>query len=194
MVVNHFDAAYWSERWKTGETQWDVGYPSLPLKKYIDGLTNKTLKILVPGAGNAYEGIYLIEKGFKNTVILDICKEPLELLKKRKNISKKNIILGDFFTHFGKYDLILEQTFFCAIPISMRKKYVEKCHDLLERGGMIVGVLFNDELNTDHPPFGGNEEEYTKLFEKLFEINIAPCYNSIGPRQNRELFIQFVKK
>ena len=33
-------------------------------------------------------------------------------------------------------------------------------HMLLNEGKSIVGLLFNVPLNQDHPPFGGNKEEY----------------------------------
>jgi methyl halide transferase len=192
--MDQFNKTYWDNRWKTGETQWDVGYPSTPLKNFIDGLTDRSIKILIPGAGNAYEGEYLLANGFKNTVILDISSKPLEKFKNMNGISANNLVIGDSFEHKGKYDLILEQTFFCALQPDLRQKYVEQCARLLVKGGKIVGVLFNDDFKTDHPPFGGTAEEYTRLFSPLFEINISPCYNSIEPRQNRELFVQFVKK
>jgi SAM-dependent methyltransferase len=194
METNQYNNAYWTERWKTGENQWDIGHPSAPLKEYIDQLPNKNLAILLPGAGNAWEGIYLIEQGFSNAIILDISNEPLERLKNEANIPAKNLVHADFFEHEGQYDLILEQTFFCALDPALRKKYVEKTHSLLKPGGKLAGVLFNDVLNNDRPPFGGNQKEYENLFRNCFDIRIEPCYNSIKPRQNRELFIQFVKK
>ena len=58
-----------------------------------------------------------------------------------------------------------------------------------------MGLLFNDTLNTEHPPFGGNKEEYKKYFSPYFNFKVfETCYNSIKPRQNRELFILFEKK
>ncbi|HYG51943.1 MAG TPA: methyltransferase domain-containing protein [Flavobacteriales bacterium] len=193
MQANQYDDAYWTTRWKTGETQWDIGYPSTPLKEYIDQLTNKNMSILLPGAGNAWEGIYLLDKGFRNTTILDISAEPLERLQK-KGVPEKNLSYADFFHHHGQYDLLFEQTFFCALDPALRMEYVKKCHSLLKPGGKLVGVLFNDTLNTDHPPFGGNQKEYEALFNNHFHMHIESCYNSIKPRQNRELFIHFVKK
>ena len=63
---------YWSSRYAEERTGWDIGHPSTPLKEYIDQLQNKNLKILIPGAGNAYEAEYLFEQGFKNVYVLDI--------------------------------------------------------------------------------------------------------------------------
>jgi methyl halide transferase len=50
---------YWTNRYETASTGWDLGEPSMPLKTYIDQLENTAIKILIPGAGNAYEAEYL---------------------------------------------------------------------------------------------------------------------------------------
>ena len=50
---------YWTNRYSKAKTGWDIGYPSTPLKTYFDQLENKDLRILIPGAGNAYEAEYL---------------------------------------------------------------------------------------------------------------------------------------
>ena len=38
---------YWEERYQKGETGWDAGKITTPIKEYIDQLTNKNLKILI---------------------------------------------------------------------------------------------------------------------------------------------------
>lgn len=190
------DKSFWQSRWENAETGWDIGYPSTPLVEYFDKLDNKDIKILIPGCGNAYEGEYLIKKGFKNTFLIDIAPLAFESLKKRfPDFPDENLILGDFFEHEETYDLIVEQTFFCAINPNLRKAYAEKIHSLLKKKGKLMGVLFNDPLFEDHPPFGGNKAEYLGYFEDLFTIrHFAAAKNSIKPRANRELFIELVKK
>ena len=182
---------YWSNRYTKEDTTWDIGYPSTPIKEYIDQLKNKNIEILIPGAGNAYEAEYLFNKGFANTHLLDFAQHPLDNFKARVPLFKKeNLHKEDFFEHQGKYDLIIEQTFFCAIHPSLRKKYAVKMAELLKPGGKLVGLLFNDTLNSDKPPFGGNKEEYRSYFTKYFHIEIfETAYNSIPPRAGRELFI-----
>lgn len=88
---------YWEERYLKGETGWDAGTITTPLKEYINQLTDKNLKILIPGAGNGYEFDYLIEKGFHNVFVVDIAKTPLEDIKKRKPEHISNLINADFF-------------------------------------------------------------------------------------------------
>ena len=73
---------YWEERYQKGEIGWNVGNITTPIKEYIDQLTDKNIKILIPGVGNGYEFEYLIEKGFKNSFVVDYAETPLENLKK----------------------------------------------------------------------------------------------------------------
>lgn len=187
---------FWSERYKDNKTGWDLGEISTPLKKYIDQLENKDLKILIPGAGNSYEAEYLFENGFTNVTICDIAKEPLENLKKRiPQFPENKIIHKSFFELDDSFDLILEQTFFCAIPVEKRQEYAKKSSELLIEKGKIAGVFFDFKLKPDGPPFGGSKEEYLTYFSPYFNIDILErCYNSIKPRQGNELFFKFRKK
>ena len=50
---------YWENRYKTNEISWDAGTITTPLKEYIDQIEDKSIKILIPGAGNSYEFEYL---------------------------------------------------------------------------------------------------------------------------------------
>lgn len=187
---------FWNNRYETNDFGWDVGGVSEPLKKYIEQLTDKNFKILIPGAGNAYEAELLFQLGFKNVFVLDFADAPLKNIKQRlPEFPDKQLIQQDFFEHKGQYDLIIEQTFFCAIDPILRTKYVTHMNELLKPNGKLVGLLFNDALNTDKPPFGGNVQEYQKLFNAFFEIKkMEPCYNSIKPREGRELFIMMQHK
>lgn len=101
--------SFWSLRYKEERTGWDLGEISPPLKEYFDQLTNKDVKILIPGAGNSYEAEYLFENGFRNIHVLDIAQEPLNAFKIRNPGFPKNQLLEENFFNFqGKYDLIIE--------------------------------------------------------------------------------------
>jgi len=194
--MTQFNKEYWENRYKNNETGWDVGAPTPPLKEYIDQLTDKNLHILIPGAGNAHEAEYLFNKGFKNITVIDIAEEPLKNIKSRlPGFPKEQLIHADFFEHNGQYDLILEQTFLCALDPSFKKKYAAQMYQLLKPKGKLVGVVFIDPLNATAPPFGAPKEEYETLFKEKFNINVLTnCYNSIKPRAGRELFIHLTKK
>jgi len=151
---------------------------------------------LVPGAGNAYEVEYIFNKGFKNVYVLDWAKQALENFKKRcPAFPEHHTFNEDFFKHKGKYDLIIEQTFFCALPLELRPAYVNKMSELLSTGGKLAGLLFNQIFEKEGPPFGGTKADYINLFEPHFKLaTIEDCYNSIKPRLGSELFIKFIKK
>ncbi len=187
---------YWEERYSNQETGWDVGKITTPLKEYIDQIEDKSIKILIPGAGNSYEFEYLINNGFENVYVLDFAQSPLDNIKKRiPNCNTNQLIKSDFFEHIGNYDLIIEQTFFCALDPSLRKDYVQKMKSLLTPKGKIVGLLFQFPLTEVGPPFGGSKGEYISLFEYDFEIKtLETANNSIKPRQENELFFIFNKK
>ncbi len=187
---------FWERHWQDGDTGWDIGYPSPALVEYMDQYENKDAAILIPGCGNAYEAEYLIENDFMDITLLDISATAVEKTKEKFSISPNvDVICADFFAHKGEYDLILEQTFFCALDPRKREKYVKHTAELLKEDGKLVGLLFNKEFGNDVPPFGGTEEEYRKLFEPRFNIRkMEEAYNSIKPRQGSELFMILEKK
>lgn len=202
-VKLNLDETYWSQRYQEGETGWDIGYASTPLQTYFDQLHDKNIRILIPGAGNAYEAEYLVQQDFTNVFVCDLSEKPLQNLKTRcPQLKEDQLILGNFFelntpghTQLAPFDLIVEQTFFCALDPSLRMAYFEKMLQLLKPGGRLVGVLFNTDLNTDKPPFGGNKEEYLRYIGKEFNIKtFDTCYNSIKPREGRELFMNLEKR
>ena len=194
--MNKLNQNYWESNYTNNKIGWDMGQVSPPIKAYFDKITNKEIDILIPGAGNSYEAEYLYNLGFKNITVLDIAKQPLANLKQRiSSFPENQLIQGDFFEHHKTYDIIVEQTFFCAINPNLRKEYAKKMVSLLKPGGKLIGVLFGFPLTEKGPPFGGSLNEYKNTFTKDFHIKtLETCYNSIKPRQGTELFIIFEKK
>lgn len=186
---------YWNKRWQDQQTGWDIGNVSTPLKDYFDQLTDKNIRILIPGCGNAYEAEYLWDQGFKNIYIVEISELAVaSFLKRYPLFPKEHIFISDFFLLNDQFDLIIEQTFFCAIDPKLRSDYARKSAELLKPGGKLVGVLFNRDFEGG-PPFGGTKEEYIKTFSPYFDIAIMEtAYNSIEPRKGTEVFIKLIKR
>jgi SAM-dependent methyltransferase len=188
------DQNYWDGQYKAKSTGWDLGQVSPAIKEYINTLQNKNCSILIPGCGNTYEAEYLLQQDFTNITVIDIAPTLVQDIKQKfAGNSNIKIIHGDFFEHQDQYDLIIEQTFFCALPPTMRQKYVWKMHQLLVKDGILGGLLFNRSFELG-PPFSGSQEEYEKLFNSAFDfLKIDVAQNSIAPRANSELFIEFKK-
>jgi len=194
-MMETLDETYWESRWKSGNTGWDIGYASPALVDFANTYDKKDIKILIPGCGNGYEAEELFKQGYHNVFIIDLAAGAFESFKNRMpEFPESQMILGDFFDHNGQYDLILEQTFFCALDPRNRNAYAEKMIKLLKPGGTLAGLLFDVPLFTDHPPFGGNKTEYLTIFQDLFEIiTLERSTKSIPPRAGKELFIELRK-
>ena len=194
------EQAYWTKRYQEKQTGWDIGYPSTPIKAYIDQLDDKNISILIPGAGNGYEAEYLLNQGFKNVSVMDISEFPLEQFQERNpDFPKKQLILEDFFQHQSQYDLILEQTFFCSfVPTDKnRNAYAKQMYKLIKPNGKLVGLWFDFPLTADleKRPFGGDKNLYLSYLNPFFTtVTFKRCYNSIPPRKGNELFGIFKKK
>lgn len=193
-MIEFLSDKFWNQRYLDQTTGWDLGEVSPPIKAYLDQLTNKETKILIPGCGNAYEAEYAFRTGFKNIYVIDFAPLALANFKKRyPDFPESQMLCGDFFELEQQFDLIIEQTLFCAIDPVKRREYAKKSHELLPKKGKLVGLFFDREFQGG-PPFGGSKVEYKTYFEPYFEkITMEPCYNSIEPRSGTELFAILTK-
>lgn len=187
---------YWNNCYQNNDTGWDLGKISTPIEAYFNQLNNKELLILIPGGGNGHEAEYILNNGFKKVFVVDISPFAIFNIKERVPKFPVNQLLNkDFFKLNGTFDLIIEQTFFCAIDKNLRPAYAKKMAELLSSGGKLVGLLFDAALNEDRPPYGGSIKEYIGYFKPYFHIEImTPCYNSIEPRTGREIWMKMIKK
>lgn len=189
----NLDASYWAGLYEDSQTGWDIGYANPQLVAYFKTIQVKDIQILIPGCGNGYEAIWLVKNGFTNVTVVDLVATPLQSIQDQTNGQIKTI-KGDFFDLEGTFDLIVEQTFFCALDPSFRKKYVEKMEQLLHPDGELVGLLFSIEFERKGPPFGGLVKEYLPLFSKKLEIlEMDTALLSIKPRQGTEVFFRAKK-
>src|SRR5690606_37163411 len=148
------------------------------------------------GGGNSHEAEYLHTLGFENVFVIDFSKKALKnFLERVPSFPSEHLIHKNFFNLEGSFDLIIEQTFFCALIPALRPAYAAKTFELLNYNGKIVGLLFNTILNTDKPPFGGCKREYLDYFKPYFNIALMEdSENSHESRKGRELFFNMKRK
>jgi 1,4-dihydroxy-6-naphthoate synthase len=183
---------YWTSNYVNNKIGWDVGEITPPIKDFVDSIENKSLAILIPGAGNAHEAEYLHNQGFTNVTVCDLSMKPLQNLKERcPSFPNKHLIHGNFFDLENKFDLIIEQTFFCAIEPALREAYAKKTKSILKPNGQIAGLMFDIIFPFNGPPFGGNMSDYKNLFSKYYEnVIMEKCTSSIAPRLGSEIFVK----
>ncbi len=187
-----FDARYWQSRYEAGNTPWDIGYPSPALIRYFEQLPDKSIRILIPGAGFGHEAAWLLENGFEQTYICEWASQAVAgFLVAYRSFPKDQILQGDFFRLEESFDLLVEQTFLSAIHPDQWYRYAQQCKTLLGQRGTLAGLLFAQPFDEPGPPFGGTPEQYMALFSPHFKrISLTPCVHSITPRQGRELFLE----
>lgn len=190
------NAEYWESRYHNHNTPWDIGYPSPPLVRYLQQYTTPADRILIPGAGHAYEAVWLHQQGYRNIFVCDWAPSAFEILEvKAPDFPKAQLLVQDFFALDIEADLILEQTFFCAIEPDRREDYARQVCKLLKPGGKLAGLLFTHPLERGGPPFGGRQEDYHSLFAKYFDVlQLTPATNSIKPRAGNEVFLEVQRR
>ena len=192
MESQKLDPSFWEKKYQDQNTPWDIGYVSPAIKAYIDSISDKSKAILIPGSGKAHEAVYLHQQGFTNVFVCDWAPSAFEHLKKRApDFPPDHLLVADFFELDFQVDLIIEQTFFCAINPNLRTQYVQKAQNLLLPSGELAGLLFAQPFPFEGPPFGGTKEEYLALFSPHFNIiEMEIASHSIKPRAGNEFFIR----
>lgn len=193
------NAAYWEQRYAASQTAWDTGAITPPLLDYFVQLgPPDARRILIPGAGRAYEAEYLHTQGWPHVVVVDVAAAPLaDLHRRAPSFPEAHLLQQDFFALAPDtpYDLLVEQTFFCALKPELRPAYARQAAQLLRPGGTLMGVLFDTTFSQPGPPFGGSREEYHEYFAPYFDfVHFETAANSLPPRSGRELFICLRKK
>ena len=196
MAKEELNAEFWNQRYIDQNTPWDIGYAAPALINYVLENVSKKEIILIPGAGKAHEAIHLFKQGYQNIYVCDWAPKAFETIKaKAPDFPDGQLLCSDFFALDIQVDLIIEQTFFCAIHPAQRPDYVEKAAALLHPKGKIIGLLFASPFPFEGPPYGGTKAEYEKSFQTHFEIvQMKISEASIGPRKNNELFFECRKK
>lgn len=181
----------WRKHYDSGDCPWDLNDVAPPWrvlweeKKLVPG------KAIVPGCGRGHEVVFLAEKGFDVTGVdfaegaVQNCRDALSQRGLPGNIARENFFaLGR--EHHGVYDLLLEQTFFCAIHPSDRNRYVETAARTLKPGGLLAG-LFYETGGEGGPPFNTTRSDVIDHFSAEFEIeSLAKTPHSHEQRKGKE--------
>ena len=190
----------WQRHYDEGDLGWDLGQVAPPFIKLFESKTILPGKTLIPGCGRGHEVIYLAENGFEVTAV-DYSPGAVNHLKytvQERNL-KCEVLHMDFFgidsAHNGVYDLLIEQTFFCAISPEQRSSYVSTVARALKKGGMLAGLFYHTGEEEGGPPFNTTREDIKKYFSDSFEIRqLSKTEDSAEQRKNKEWLAILIKK
>jgi methyl halide transferase len=197
---NGYSQEDWQRHYDEGDLGWDLGQVAPPFVRLLESKSILPGKTLIPGCGRGHEVIYLVENGFEVTAV-DYSSGAVDHLKStvEERKLKCKVLHMDFFgissDHNGVYDLLIEQTFFCAISPEQRSSYVSTVARVLKQGGMLAGLFYHTGEKEGGPPFNTTREDILKHFSDSFEIReLSKAEDSAEQRKDKEWLVILVKK
>lgn len=180
---------FWTKRYVSGETPWDLGRPPAALLGWLARTTGGG-RVLIPGVGSGHE-IPAFAKAGWNVTAVDMSEAAIERARGRMNGDTSNVTLlcGNFFSvplEFRTFDAVYERTFLCSLHPARWNRMVARLAALLKPGGLLVGHYFFGET-VDGPPFALPPGEDRALFDHEFElIEDTPATDSLPLFEGRE--------
>lgn len=191
MNQDEYSQEDWQGHYESNDLGWDLGEVAPPFVKLWQEEKFPVGKVLVPGCGRGHEVVFLAENGFEVTAV-DFSEGAVTYLKKslKKRKLKGRVLYQDFFSlddsHNGIYDMVLEQTFFCAISPRQRRDYVLNVSRILKPEGMLIGLFYHTEKKGG-PPYNTTREDIESHFSKNFVIQqLAKTSLSAEQRKGKE--------
>jgi methyl halide transferase len=187
------DAAYWSERYRLGQTAWDLGSATPVFAGLLHARRFPPGRMLVPGCGSGHDAVAFAAAGF-DVVAMDIAPEAIDRAQTlaRSRHVPVTFMTADIFTldrsHDAAFDYVLEYVTWCAIEPSRLPEYASVIGRVLKPGGLLIALLFPVEQRTGGPPFAVDLDEVETLLAPAFR-NTVREYSSdtISPRRGREV-------
>lgn len=176
------DVDFWSARYETQNTPWDLSGPS----PHFVALLNDKPSFLTPGkmavlgSGRGHDAAYFADAGFEVTGF-DYAPQAVAMATKLYG-GKVQFKVADIFDlaspgnpDAGQFDYVLEHTCFCAIDPERRTAYARSVETLLKPDGYLIGILW-EHSNTDGPPFSTSKAEIETVFGQGFDcVSVTDC-------------------
>lgn len=189
---------FWSERYQSEDTPWDMGKANPALVQTLHQLKLTRQRILVLGCGSGHDAAFLAQQGHIVTAVdfsPNAIAKAKTLWETQENL---HFICADAFhlgpEHEGQYDIIFEHTLYCAIAPHARTKLVNQWSRYLAPEGHLLGIFFVFDRKGG-PPYGGSEFEIQKRLKGIFQFLFWTRWKSIDdPRAGTELVVYARKK
>lgn len=184
------EAEYWQSIYEEGEPGWDKGAPAPPLARVLEQMPPPAgTAVLVPGCGFGHEALLLARRGCAVTAV-DFAPAAIAGLRQRAGELPLTALERDLFglaeEFGGTFELVVEHTCFCAIPVAMRGEYARVMAQVLGKGGQFLGLFYETDRE-DGPPFRTTREDVERHFSPHFEIlHLSRPPDSFAGREDKE--------
>ncbi len=169
--VSATDPSFWDQRFAAQFTPWDRGGSPENLHQWIALNRAARRKTLIPGCGAGHEVVTFAEAGWPVTAI-DFSVRAVERAKSNLGIHADFVVQADFFAPdwvAGKFELIYENAFLCALPPERRQAWADQVSAILQPGGLLVGYFFFGSTPKG-PPFAISREALADLLSPNFSL------------------------
>lgn len=157
------DAAFWQQRFESGDTPWDRGAPSPQLLRWLEDGSLKPCRIAVPGCGSGWEAVELARRGFFVTAI-DLVSAACDRTRARAQQAgvSVEVVQADVAAWRPErpLDAVFEQTCLCAIHPFLWAGYAWALREWIRPGGALWAMFMQrprasglDEGRIEGPPY-----------------------------------------
>jgi hypothetical protein len=162
----------WADRYRCGNTPWDMGQPHPELTRRIEaGQLTGSRSVLVPGCGRGHDAVALAQAGLVVTA-LDLVDALHDELTSALGPHGGRFVAADALDFGQPHELLFEHTFFCALPPDQRPRYGEMAARCIGSGGELHAVVFPiDKAPADEgPPFQMSTPDLATALGAAFEL------------------------
>jgi thiopurine S-methyltransferase len=198
------EIAFWLERWSRGQ----MGFHQQQVNPYLGYYYGEMgppvekrseFRVFVPLCGKSKDLWWLQQSGYESVgvecselaVEQFFTEQQLNYSKISVNshvsykVDKLEILLGDFFTlqadDVGNITDIFDRASLIALPVDMRREYVNKISELQQAGTRTLLItLTYAENEMEGPPFSVTEEEVSKLYSDNFRVEKLAAKNILA--------------
>ncbi len=144
----------WNALYTDADTPWDLGAAHPELIHRLPELGDPG-RAFVGGAGRAHDALALARNGWQ-VVATDWARDAAGASDELVRLGSSYVVTDSLGFGGGRFDLIFEHTFFCAIDPVQRPDYGTMADRLLAPGGHLAAVVFpvGKHEGTGGPPWG----------------------------------------
>jgi hypothetical protein len=185
--------AFWDERFEKRFTPWDQAGVQAEFIAFAS--QRLTEPVVVPGCGNAWEVLWLAERGTPVRAI-DFAPNAVAAAREQLGQYASTVEQADFFIWQPPVApaWIYERAFLCALPLARRTDYARRMAELLPEGALLAGFFFIG-ATPKGPPFGIDRSELDALLSPYFElVDDRPVTDSIPVFVGRERWLTWRRR
>jgi thiopurine S-methyltransferase len=201
------DAPFWFESWEMGGTKTSFHRPGIHpfVVKHAPPEQLRDKRVLVPLCGKTDDllwygqharevfGIELVPTAIE--LFFAENQLPYDVNGARYSAGNINILAADVFdvttAETGPIDVIYDRAALVALPEPMRRRYVEKIHELSPAGSVQLLNTIEYSPQRDEPPFSVSPDEVNDYYGSDYEISHVEAVDRPDHRMKEKFGLEF---